>query len=310
MGSESILLAGTGAMACYFAARLAPYVEVTLLGTWEQGLDALNEDGVSLATMDGEERVYKVRATNDPADCAGHSCALVLVKSWQTKRAARQLAACLREDGVALTLQNGLGNQEILVDVLGESRVGLGVTTTGATLLSPGHVREGGRGSILIAAESNLKSFIDLFNEAGFEVDTTEDLDCAVWGKLIVSAVINPLTAILDVPNGGLLELPHIQALMKVATKEAAAVAHACGIPLPYSDPIVQVEKVARQTGNNRSSMLQDISRGAPTEIDAINGAIMQSAREVGVDVPVIEALWHLVHGMVWSRGDVFDENC
>ena len=114
MGSESILIAGTGAMACYFAARLAPHSKVTLLGTWPQGLTALNETGVRLTAADGETHVCKVHATSDPMDCAGHSYALVLVKSWQTERAARQLAACLPDDGMALTLQNGLGNREIL----------------------------------------------------------------------------------------------------------------------------------------------------------------------------------------------------
>ena len=298
MGCESILITGTGALACYFAARLAPYAQVTMLGTWPQGLAALNENGVRLVTADGEECNYKVRATNDPSDCQGHSCALVLVKSWQTERAARQLAACLCDDGVALTLQNGLGNREILAEALGESRTAQGVTTTGATLLGPGYVREGGKGPILVAAQPRLEPFIKLLIESGFDVEAKDDLEGVIWGKLIVNAAINPLTAILGVPNGILLERPHARELMGAIAGEAAGVAQALGVALPYDDPAAEVERVARQTAQNRSSMLQDVTRGAPTEIEAINGAIVRSAREANVDVPIIETLWHLIHAM------------
>ncbi len=298
MGCESILIAGTGALACYFAARLAPHTKVTLLGTWPQGLAALNENGVRLTTANGRELSFEVRATNDPADCQGHSCALVLVKSWQTERAAQHLAACLRDDGAALTLQNGLGNRELLAEALGESRTALGVTTTGATLLGPGHVREGGKGPILVAEQPRLEPFIKVLRESDFEVETTDDLDGVIWGKLIVNAAINPLTAILGVPNGILLERPHAGELMQSIAEEAAAVARALGVVLPYDDPVTEVERVARQTAQNRSSMLQDVARGAPTEIEAINGAIVGSAREANVNVPIIETLWHLIHGM------------
>lgn len=306
MTPEPILIVGSGALACYFAARLAPHAEVTLLGTWPQGLASLKENGVQLLTVDGEKRSFEVRAKNDPSDCQGHSCALVLVKSWQTERAARQLSTCLRDGGVALTLQNGLGNQEILVKELGASRVALGVTTTGATLLGPGHVREGGKGPILIAENPRLEPLIALLKEASFNVETAVDIESVIWGKLIVNAAINPLTALLGVPNGVLLEQSHTHTLMNTAAAEAAAAARARGISLPYSDPIAQVEQVARQTANNRSSMLQDVSRGASTEIDAINGAIVRLAQEVDVEVPIIETLWHLVHGLVSvKQGDV-----
>lgn len=306
MGCEKILITGTGALACTFAARLAPYVEVTLLGTWPQGLAALNEHGVRLTTADGEELSCEVRATNDPTDCQGHTCALVLVKSWQTERTARQLAACLRDDGVALTLQNGLGNREILAEALGESRTALGVTTTGATLLGPGHVREGGKGSILVAEQPRLAPFIEVLEVSGFNVETADDLEGVIWGKLIVNAAINPLTAILGVPNGILLERSPARELMGSIAEEAADVARALGVVLPYDDPVAQVKQVAQQTAQNRSSMLQDVTRGAPTEIEAINGAIVRAARAANVDVPIIETLWHLIRAMDSSKlGDM-----
>src|SRR5512133_2871744 len=136
---ESVLLIGTGALATLFAARLcmAGY-SVAMLGTWKEGIQALRRNGARLMDSEGNEHAYSVHATDDPREVSGAKVAIVLVKSWQTERAALQLKDALAEDGIAVTLQNGIGNRELLVDQLGADRVSLGSTTTGATLLRPG----------------------------------------------------------------------------------------------------------------------------------------------------------------------------
>lgn len=297
-----VLIVGTGAMACLFGARLAPLAEVTLLGTWAAGLEALKERGIRLDS-DGKEEIHRVRATARPEDCLGAEFALVLVKSWQTERAAAMLKTCLAEDGVALTLQNGLGNIETLQSALGEARAALGVTTTGATLLGPGHVRAGGSGPTHIARHPRLEAGKNLLEQAGFQVEIADDVEGLLWGKLVVNAGINPLTALLRVPNGRLLDLPEARALMTEAATEAAAVAQAAGIRIPHADPVRQVEDVARRTATNRSSMLQDILRGAPTEIDAICGAVTRQGERLGIEVPVNRTLWRLVRSVVAAGG-------
>lgn len=299
MDLEPILIVGTGAMACLFAARIAPHAEVTILGTWQEGLAALQKHGIRLIEADGAEETFSVRATSDPNSCEVHRYALVLVKSWQTERAASQLAVCLAPDGVALTLQNGIGNLEKLIDTLGGERAALGTTTTGATLLGPGYVRVGGVGPTHVANHPRLEWLIHLLREAEFEVEIAEDLESLVWGKLAVNAAINPLTALLEVPNGELLERPHARELMKAAAEETAAVAAARNIQLPYEDPAALVEDVARRTASNRSSMLQDITRGAPTEIDAISGAIFHEGDRLKIPTPVNWTLWHLIRARV-----------
>ncbi|MDP2975648.1 MAG: 2-dehydropantoate 2-reductase, partial [Anaerolineales bacterium] len=209
MTTQSILIIGTGALATLFAARLsATGVDVTMLGTWQAGLDALRKEGARLAAADGVERAYPVRVIYDPAECRGARFALVLVKAWQTERAARQLTSCLAEDGLALTLQNGLGNREILSESLGLGRVALGVTTTGATLLGPGLVRLGGEGTISLEAHPRLAALEAMLRAAGFAIDVVADARSLLWGKLVVNAAINPLTALLRVPNGELLQRP------------------------------------------------------------------------------------------------------
>jgi 2-dehydropantoate 2-reductase len=286
-------------MASLFAARLSEVADVSMLGTWEAGLEALRQNGVRVIEADGSEERYTVRVFSDVEDCVGAQYALVLVKSWQTARAARQLAACLSPEGIALTLQNGIGNLEILQDVLGLDRAAIGVTTMGATLLGPGKVRAGGGGPTHIAAHPRLGSLIDLLDRSGFEVHETEDLDSVVWGKLVVNAAINPLTALLGVPNGDLLVHPAARELMGAAAEEAAAVASARGVQLPYDDPRGLAEDVARRTATNRSSMLQDVTRGAPTEIDAISGAITLEGERLGVPVGVNWTLWKLIRAKV-----------
>ncbi len=285
-------------MAGLFGGRLASHAEVTLLGSWTEGLDAVRERGIRLVE-NGETTEVEVRAIDDPSECEGAQSALVLVKSWQTQAAANMLGACLAADGVALTLQNGLGNIEVLEAAIGSERAALGVTTTGATLLGPGTVRAGGAGPTYVAPHPRLEPLVDLLGTAGFEIHAASDLMSLMWGKLVVNTGINALTALLEVRNGELLESPHARSLMNEAALETARVAEANGIKLPYDNLSQELERVARRTAENESSMLQDIRRGAPTEVDAINGAVVREGDRLGVPTPINWSLWNLVRAKV-----------
>jgi 2-dehydropantoate 2-reductase len=296
---ENILIVGTGALGSLFAARLAQAgYPVTMLGTWKEGLDAVRENGVGLIDSNGEQHQFIVHATDDPRECMDARYALVLVKAWQTERAARQLAECLADDGIAVTLQNGLGNRESLIQSLGPHRVALGVTTTGATLLGAGLVKAGGEGPISIERNSALGPLEEALASANFIVELVEDAQSLVWGKLVITSAINPLTALLRVTNGELLKRPSARDLMRALAEETAQVAVAEGITLPYPDPIAAVEEVARNTATNRSSMLQDVLRGAPTEIDAVCGLVVKIAGKHAITTPLNWACWQLVRSI------------
>jgi 2-dehydropantoate 2-reductase len=271
-----------------------------MLGTWREGLAALRQHGVTLVQPDGQQTSYTVGVVDDPVACdAGFRYALALVKSWQTARAAGQLRACLRADGVALTLQNGLGNREALAAELGAERVALGVTTTGATLLSSGRVRPGGEGVVSIGAHERLGDLLPVLEKAGFTLSAADDLDSLLWSKLAINAAINPLTALLGVPNGALLERRAAHELLIELAREVQAVAAAQGIRLTFEDAAAAAEDVARRTAANHSSMYQDIQRGAPTEIDAICGAVVEAGERAGVATPANAVLWKLVKAKV-----------
>jgi len=293
-----VLIVGSGALALLFGAWLgAAGYPVTLLGSWRQGVEAVRERGIYL--WSGECRLHvPARAVFTPQEAGPVRWALVLVKSWQTERAAYQLRECLSEDGLALTLQNGLGNREILERVLGKARVAQGVTTYGATLIGPGEARLGGQGAIFLAEHPRLEAFFHAFRQAGLQVEQSERLETMIWGKLVINSAINPLTAVLNVPNGELLARPGARALLGALAEETAAIARALGIPLPFAEARAAAEAVAQQTAQNLSSMLQDVRRGAPTEIDAICGAIFAEAQKRGVPAPLNWTMWHLVRAL------------
>jgi 2-dehydropantoate 2-reductase len=300
LATESILIVGSGALACLFAARFAAVeLPVTMLGNWPKGVRTLRKHGVHLIDTDGSEHTFPVHVIHTKDECQPFSHALVLVKSWQTERTARQLLDFMIPSSCVLTLQNGMGNREVLMQYLGEDNVFTGITTTGARLISPGLVKASGTGMISLVDNEKLSLFKDWFEIAGFSVQTVSDMNALIWGKLVVNAAINPLTALLKVPNGDLLHIQSAHMLLINIAREVATVATVKGISLPFKDPVREVEEVALRTGTNHSSMLQDIQRGAPTEIDAICGAIIKNGTELGVPTPISDTLYHLVKSSV-----------
>ena len=305
MKKDSILIVGSGALATLFAARFsAAGIRITILDAWEEGIAALNEKGARLVDADGIERNYPVQAVNDASLCKGALNALVLVKSWQTESVAQQLRECLAEDGVALTLQNGLGNGGILSAVLGQERVAQGVTTTGASLLAPGIARVGGEGLVSVETHPRLGTINAFLTEAGMGHESVPQVHSLIWGKLVINAAINPLTALLDIPNGDLLKIPSARKLMGEIAQETASLTKAQNIPLRFDNPVEVVETVAEKTSTNISSMLADLRRGAPTEIDAICGAIMRVGERIGFATPLSSFFWQLITAKA-NRGKI-----
>lgn len=301
--TEPILIVGTGALACLFAAKLSSVgVPVTMLGSWKEGLAALRLYGVTLVESDGRQTAYPVTVLDDCLECDGAKYALVLVKSWQTERAAKQLKKCLSEDGVVLTLQNGLGNREKLEAVLGKARVAVGITTTGATLLSSGRVRPGGEGIISLGEHPRMNLIQDQLIAAGFNLKMFKNIDTLIWSKLVINAAINPITALLQVSNGSMLKSTSARQLSEDLAKEVAQVAFAQEIKLSFEDPVAAVVEVAERTASNHSSMFQDVQRGAPTEIDAICGEVVKKGKEFGVATLVNYSVWKLISAIVEGK--------
>jgi 2-dehydropantoate 2-reductase len=297
-----VVVLGSGALGCVFAARLAPIADVWMLGTWQEGLAAVKKSGVSVEFPDGSIRVEKISTASEPDAVPAVDVALILVKSYQTERAASWAAQVLGAGGLAVTLQNGLDNGPRIAAYVGEDRMVLGVTYAGATLLGPGRSRLVADLATFVATREavveRVLPFVSLLGLAGLEAHVTTQIQERLWGKAIANAAINPLSALWRVTNGKLLDAEDRRRLLAALAQEAAAVARASGVEPPFDNAVLQVEAVCRATAANHSSMLQDVERGRPTEIDSINGVIVREGLRVGVPTPFNEAVWLLVRGL------------
>lgn len=296
-----ITVIGPGAVGLLWACRLAlAGAEVTLLDHRPERAAWLAAEGLRLEEGQDETHVLAPASAEPQKALAAADLALVCVKAYHTQGVAMTLAAHLPASARALTLQNGAGNVEALVAALGPARVLGGITSEGATLLGPGRVRHAGQGQThlgpaLGAPDAFCQELAALFNRAGFACQVAEGVQNLIWTKLVINVGVNALTAILGVPNGRLLELPAARDLMSRAVAEALAVGQALGVAFLHADMQQTVADVARRTAANISSMLQDTRAGRRTEVEFINGHVVEAAKPLGLACPVNQTLTSLV---------------
>lgn len=296
----NITIIGAGAMGSLFGALLTESGEkVCLLDIWKEHVNAINKNGLGIE-LDGKTRFVKIKAEFNEKTVEKSDLVIIFVKSNQTPEASEAANKFIGNKTLVLTLQNGMGNADVMTKFIDPKKIVAGTTSHGATVIGPGHIRHAGKGPTVIGMWSGgkkegLADIVNTFNKAGIETQAVEDVKPVVWKKLIINVGINSITALTGIKNGGILDLESTKALVKEAVKEAVAVAAAQGIKLP-EDMADQVFKVARATGANRSSMGQDIDHKRQTEIGAINGAIVSLAEQSGfVSVPVNKTLTALV---------------
>ncbi|WP_449246013.1 ketopantoate reductase family protein [Desulfarculus baarsii] len=295
-----VAVVGPGAMGLLFACRLSQAgAAVTLIDHRPERAARVAAQGVTIEDETGQSTLA-IDITADPAALAKADLALVCVKAHGTAQVAATLAKHLDARARALTFQNGAGNVEALTQALGPERVLGGITSEGATVLGPGRVRHAGRGQTHIGpAEGPPDAYCgqaaDLLARAGFAVSQVEGVQNLIWTKLIINVGINALTAILDAPNGRLLELPSARRLMDLAVDEALGVGLAYGVRFLHQDMPQAVRDVARRTAKNVSSMRADVQNKRPTEVEFINGAVCRMGQEKGLATPINQTLTLLV---------------
>ena len=296
-----IAVVGAGAMGSLFGAMLAEADnEVWLYDVWSEHVHIINQDGLSIEKA-GNTRIVRLNATTDPDRIGEAKLTIIFVKSTQTQTAAKTAKQIAGTDGSVMTLQNGMGNADLIAEVIEPDRILAGTTSHGATMLGAGSIRHAGSGATTIGAWAATKDgqeragrFADFFNRAGIETASVDDVRSVVWNKLLINIGINAITALSGIKNGQILDLEITRELSRMAVKEAMAIASARNIKIK-EDAVDIVLKVAEATAVNRSSMGQDVDNKRQTEIAAINGFIVREAKKLGQSAPANFALTALV---------------
>jgi len=296
-----IAVIGAGAMGSLFGAMLAEAGnEVWLYDVWQEHVQAVNRAGLSIE-REGQTRVVRLKATTEPDQIGRAELTIIFVKSTQTRAAAQTAQQLAGSDGSVMTLQNGMGNADIIAEFIAPDRILAGTTSHGATMLGAGRIRHAGIGATTIgtwAATGQGRElagrFAEFFTAAGIETGAVDEVRSVVWNKLLINIGINAITALSGIKNGQILDLAITRELSRAAVEEAMAVARAQDIAIK-EDAVDIVFKVAEATAVNRSSMGQDVDNRRQTEIAAINGFIVSEAQKLGIAAPVNFALTALV---------------
>jgi 2-dehydropantoate 2-reductase len=303
-----ICIVGCGAVGSLFAAHLAKAGEadVWAYDVWRKHTDAIRECGLKLSGA--ADFTAKVHATSDPEELPPCDYGIVATKATHTRHAIEQTAHAFGDRSAVCSVQNGVGNEEILAEHV--KRVIRGTTFPAGHTIAPGHVGYDIKGDTWIGPfeptetpMARVEELAGLMSRAGMNTVALPDARGAQWTKLIFNAATNPVGALTQLHHGAATRFAHTGTLFEDLIAEGETVAKAMGIQL-HGDPRHMVQKGANAPGKHRASMLQDIVAGRATEVDFMNGAIVRYGEQVGVPTPLNRAVWQLVKGLEHSWAD------
>ena len=289
-----IAVMGAGAVGCYYGGMLARAGHAVVLVARPVHVEAIRQHGLLLDTQTFQERV-PLQADTEARAVQGAQCVLFCVKSTDTESAGRAMAPYLGTDTVVLSLQNGVDNAERLQAVL-QRPVLPAVVYVAAGMAGPGHVRHHGRGELVIAPSPASGDIARSFAAAGIPVEISDNVAGALWAKLVLNCVYNPLSAITQLPYGEIVNSPGLEVprMMDDIVHECMAVARACGVQLPEGTAEA-VLPLARSMATQVSSTAQDLARGHRSEIDHLNGYVVRRGEALGIPTPANRMLHTLV---------------
>ena len=286
-----IAVIGPGAIGCLFAAKLSTTSAHTyLIDHRPSRAERLNKAGIQVE-INGSTQTYRPSVQLEIPE--NLDLCIICTKAHATE------SLLIPENTPTLSIQNGLGNIEVLCKKLGSDQVLAGTTSEASTMLDEGHIRHVASGTTTIGpwTTANTTKAVQMLKKAGFKTGETDSPGRLIWEKVIANAGINPLTALQNVPNGQLLESEERRALMQDLVLEATKVAHAEGYQFEQS-MITHTETICENTAENISSMLQDVRKGRVTEIDAISGEIIRRADKAAIPVPRTKVIYQLIKGL------------
>jgi 2-dehydropantoate 2-reductase len=288
---------GAGALGTLFGYRLARDNDVSMLEVRPDVVAAIRTGG--LGTEAGtERRTVMISAT--ARDLFAAQVLFIFVRATDTMRALRPFVNELDPSCVIVSLQNGIQSEDAVKAALGGNvALVIGATTESALTVAPGSAVPLGNGTTIVgpggASPEVCARVARLLSDAGMTASVAYDIRPHLWGKLIANAAINPVAALLDRPNGIILADPNAGELARSLAQEAAAVASAMRIALPFNDPWSYVRSIVEQTAGLQNSMLADLAQGTKTENDHINGAVVAAGRRAAVPTPYNDTMFRLI---------------
>jgi len=285
-----IAVMGAGAVGCYFGGLLARAgAPVTLIGRRER-VEAITRDGLFLDTLHFQQQI-PIAASTDVEAAGDAGIVLFCVKTFDNEAAAKLLAPHVAPGAVVVSLQNGVDNAD-RIRAAGVAAIP-SVVYVAAAMTAPGRVKHSGRGDLVVGESGS--SIAAVFERAGIRCRVAENIEAELWTKMIMNCAYNAISALGRSRYGRLARHPGTREVMRLVTEEAVAVARAAGVRLPDGDMVQAVWKLAEAMENALSSTAQDIARGNRTEIDSLNGYLVQRGAELGVSTPVNQTLHALL---------------
>lgn len=306
-----ILILGTGAMGCLFGGKLRQTgVDVTLFNhRMNDHVRAIKENGLLIQEKDHTPSKIMIPVITDSTELAdNYDLVICLVKSFATEAVLKQIAPILSPNTLLLTLQNGIGNAEVVEKFVPKSQIVVGGTVAGAGIIEPGRIARRGWGKTSIGSalggshERMLQDISALFTASGLQTEVVPDVMSVIWSKLLVNIAYNGLTAVTRLTNGDAIRTDYGKELARKLVEEAVRVAEAQGIRLLYDQPVDEVIRLGdEEIGANKSSMLTDVLLQRKTEIESINGAIVKLGKQMSVATPYNNMLTLLIQVMEGS---------
>lgn len=302
---QKIAVVGAGAMGSLFGGLLAEGgLDVTLIDIWEEHIKRIQEHGLKIIGVGGE-RFVPIKAVRNSQKVGVVDIVLVQTKARFTREAMENAQTLFGSDTVAISFQNGLGNEEVIAEVIGEERVLGGETAQGSGVVEAGVIRNAGNlpshiGEMGGGISERIQRIANAFTNAGLETVGSEDIKRDIWKKVMANIGINAMSALCDFRVGEIFDTPETKETILEALDEAALVAKAEGIGVEASETKEVLLKITSKggTGSNRSGMLVDVMNKRKTEIDFINGAIVRLGKKHGIPTPVNKTLTAAVKGL------------
>ena len=304
-GSPRIVFLGAGAMGCMLGGVLREGgLDVTLVDPWAEHVRAINERGLSIVGYGGDRRI-SIRAATTADEVGGADIVIVQCKARQTSELVRAARPLFADETVAISFQNGLGNEEAIGAIVGLDKVLAGATAQGASIVEPGIVRNYADlpsviGELAGGVSERAERIASTFTANGLHTTASPDIRRDMWKKLLANVALSAVSAITNLSINEMMAVPAVKETAFCAVDEAVAVGVAAGVDLDAKSAreVLLVITGKEGTGVNKSSMCMDVLRKHITEIDVINGAIARLGREHGVPTPVNDTLVAAIKGI------------